>query len=88
MDSRTCQSCGSNTLAATPESKGFQRTKSDPNLYFHAKRKIYLLCYVDDLMLFGEQKAVAGLIADLQKELLLRVTGELSEGQPRGLNVP
>ena len=68
-------------LASTLESKGFQRMKSDPNLYFHVKRKIYLLCYVDDLMLFGERKAVADLVADLQKELLLRVTGELSEGQ-------
>ena len=68
-------------LASTLESKGFQRMKSDPNLYFHAKRKIYLLCYVDDLMLFGERKSVADLVADLQKELLLRVTGELSEGQ-------
>ena len=68
-------------FASTLESKGFQRMKSDPNLYFHAKRKIYLLCYVDDLMLFGERKAVADLVADLQKELLLRVTGELSEGQ-------
>ena len=68
-------------LASTLESKGFQRMKSDPNLYFHAKRKIYLLCYVDDLMLFGERKAVADLVADLQKELLLRVTGELSERQ-------
>ena len=55
--------------------------KSDPNSYFHTKRKSYLLCYVDDLMLFGERKAVADLVAELQKELLLRVTGELSEGQ-------
>ena len=31
-------------------------------------------------MLFGERKAVADLVADLQKDLLLRVTGELSEG--------
>ena len=68
-------------LASTLESKGFQRMKSNPNSYFHAKRKSYLLCYVDDLMLFGERKAVADLVADLQKELLLRVTGELSEGQ-------
>ena len=29
----------------------------------------------------GEQKTVADLVLDLQKELLLRVTGELSEGQ-------
>ena len=32
-------------------------------------------------MLLGEQKAVADLVVDLQMELLLRVTGELSEGQ-------
>ena len=68
-------------LASTLESTGFQRMKSDPNLYFHAKRKIYLLCYVDDLMLFGEQKAVADMVVDLHKELLLHMTGELSEGQ-------
>ena len=48
--------------------------KSDPNLYYYAKRKIYLLCYVGDLMLFGEQKAVADLIVDWQKERLLRLT--------------
>ena len=54
--------------------------KSDPNLYVHPKRKIYFLCYVDDLILFGDKEAVVGLVASLQKELLLRVTGELSEG--------
>ena len=68
-------------LATTLESKGFQQIKSDPNLYFQAERKIYLLCYVDDLILFGEQNSVADLVVDLQKELLLRATGELSKGQ-------
>ncbi|CAE7465547.1 unnamed protein product, partial [Symbiodinium pilosum] len=32
-------------------------------------------------MFFGDKKAVADVVASLQKELLLRVTGELSEGQ-------
>ena len=32
-------------------------------------------------MLFGDRKAVADVVALLQKEVLLRVTGELSEGQ-------
>ena len=36
---------------------------------------------VDDLIIFGDKKAVADVVASLQKELLLRVTGELSEGQ-------
>ena len=68
-------------LAATLESQGFRRMKSDPNLYYSASRKVYILCYVDDLMTFGDKKAVAGVVESLQKELLDRVTGELSEGQ-------
>ncbi|CAE7439381.1 RE2 [Symbiodinium natans] len=64
------------TLAA----QGFQCMKSDPNLYFHAGRKVYVLCYVDDLMLFGAKKDVDAIVASLQKELLLRITGELVEG--------
>ena len=68
-------------LAATLESQGFRRMKSDPNLYYSASRKVYILCYVDDLMIFGNKKAVAEVAESLQKELLLRVTGELSEGQ-------
>ena len=58
-----------------------KRMKSDPTLYYSASRKVYILCYVDDLMIFGDKKAVAGVVESLQKELLLRVTGELSEGQ-------
>ena len=69
-------------LAATLESQGFRRMKSDPNLYYSASRKVYILCcYVDDLMIFGGKKAVAEVVESLQKEFLLRVTGELSEGQ-------
>ena len=55
--------------------------KSDPNLYYSASHKVYILCYVDDLMIFGDKKAVPEVVESLQKELLLRVTGELSEGQ-------
>ena len=44
----TCALCGLKNapklwqqhLASKLESKGFQRMKSDPNWYFHAKRKI------------------------------------------------
>ena len=54
---------------------------SDPNLYYNATCKVYILCYVNDLMTFGGKKAVADVVAPLQKELLFRVTGGLSEGQ-------
>ena len=34
---------------------GFVRLKTDPNLYFNAKHGVYALCYVDDLLLFGDE---------------------------------
>ena len=54
--------------------------KSDPNLYVHESKKLYVLAYVDDLMFFGSCADVSTLIADLQKDLLLKVTGTLDEG--------
>ena len=46
----------------------------------HASRKAYILFYIEDLVIFGDKKAVADAVESLQ-ELLLRVIGELSEGQ-------
>ena len=39
-------------LAATLESQGLRCMKSDPNLYYSVSRKVYILCYVDNLMIF------------------------------------
>ena len=68
-------------LAATLASQGFRRLKSDPTLCYSASRKLYILCYVDDLMIFGDKKSVADVVESLQKELLLCATGELSKGR-------
>ena len=43
-------------LAATLESQGFRCMNSDPNLYYNASRKVYILCYVDDLMILVKRK--------------------------------
>ena len=43
-------------MAATLQAQGFKRMNSDPNLYFNPDRKVYILVYVDDLMLFGSKK--------------------------------
>ena len=45
---------------------GFKRLKSDANLYFHPEYKVYLLCYVDDVLLFGAQAPCEHLFAKLQ----------------------
>ena len=47
---------GGTHLAATLQAQGFKRMNSDPNLYFNPDRKVYILVYVDDLMLFGSKK--------------------------------
>ena len=67
-------------LASVMEKNDFRRMKSDPNLYVHESKKLYVLAYVDDLMFFGSSADVSTLIADLQKDLLLKVTGTLDEG--------
>ena len=63
------------------EKNGFRCMKPDPNLYVHDSKQLYVLAYVDDLMFFGSQADVSTLIKDLQKDLLLKVTGTLDEGQ-------
>ncbi|CAE7690184.1 unnamed protein product [Symbiodinium sp. CCMP2592] len=60
---------------------GFKRLKSDPNLYFHPEYKVYLLCYVDDVLLFGAKEPCEHLFAKLQERLLLRREGTLQPGE-------
>eukprot|EP00439_Symbiodinium_sp_Y106_P081378 s1513_g20.t1 len=67
-------------FASVMDKNCFRRMKSDPNLYVHDSKQLYVLAYVDDLMFFGSQAGVSTLIKDLQKDLLLKVTGTLDEG--------
>ena len=67
-------------LASVMEKNGFKRMKSDPNLYVHTEKRVYVLGYVDDLMFFGNKKHVEQCVSDLRKDLLLKVTGTLEEG--------
>ena len=60
---------------------GFKRLKSDANLYFHPEYKVCLLCYVDDVLLFGAQAPCEHLFAKLQAHLLLRKEGTLQPGE-------
>ena len=43
-------------FASVAASLGFERLKSDSNLYFQPERRCYMLCYVDDLLIFGDKK--------------------------------
>ena len=68
-------------FASVMERNTFRRMKSDPNLYVHNTEQLYVLAYVDDLVFFGSEADVSALVQDLQKDLLLKMTGTLNENQ-------
>ena len=64
-------------FASTMVRLGFRRCKSDSNLYCHKSRSLYVLAYVDDLLIVGDAKLKKEFIEALSKELLVKITGEL-----------
>ena len=62
-------------FASVAASLGFERLKSDSSLYFQPERRCYMLCYVDDLLIFGDKKTTEFLFSELQKQLCLRSEG-------------
>ena len=68
-------------FASVMAKNGFKRMKSDPNLYVHESKRLYVLAYVDDLMFFGQKHEVDSMVQDLQRDLLLKLTGTLSEDE-------
>ena len=59
---------------------GFRRCKSDSNLYCHSSKQLYVLAYVDDLMIVGDPEQSKAFIDSLNKELLVKITGRLEAG--------
>ena len=66
--------------ASVMKSLGFRRCKSDPNLYCHSSRQLYVLAYVDDLLIAGDSDKAEEFIEALNKELLVKVTARLNSG--------
>ena len=66
-------------FASVLERLNFIRCKTDANLYRHQDEELYVLCYVDDLLVFGEESKVRGTFSALKQELLLKETGTLSK---------
>ena len=69
-----------NHLAETFQQLGMQRLKSEPNVFKTATGNAFILVYVDDLLFLGEPTVVNKLFADIQQQLLLRLTGDLTVG--------
>ena len=60
---------------------GFQRLKADPNFYVKHSSRLYVLCYVDDLLVVGPPKEADWFMQTLAQHVLLKDTGTLSETQ-------
>ena len=65
-------------FASVAASLGFERLKSDSNLYFQPR--CYMLWYVDDLVIVGDKRSTEFLFSELQKQLRLRSEGVLEPG--------
>ena len=59
---------------------GFRRCKSDPNLYCDESGKLYVLAYVDDLLVVGTDETRKEFMSRLSEEVLLKGTGQLVPG--------
>ena len=59
---------------------GFRRCKSDSNLYCHPSKELYVLAYVDDLLIIGNPEKAKEFVEQLNKELLVKITGKLEPG--------
>ena len=64
-------------FAKTMISLGFHHCKTDLNLYCHSSKELYVLCYVDDLLVCGNPERIKVFTEQLSKEVLLKVEGEL-----------
>ena len=67
-------------FAAVMKKFGFRRCKSDSNLYCHPSKELYVLAYVDDLLIIGNLEKSKEFVEQLKKELLVKITGKLEPG--------
>ena len=78
---RSSPSAWQNHLAQILQDLKMTRLKSEPNVYKTNNGTAYILVYVDDLLFIGQDDIVNELFSAIQKQLMLRPTGELSMEQ-------
>ena len=78
---RSSPSAWQNHLAQILQDLNMTRLKSEPNVYKTNGGTAYILVYVDDLLFIGQDDIVNNLFTAIQKQLMLRPTGELSMEQ-------
>jgi len=58
---------------------GCKRLQSDPNVYVLISDQVYVLAYVDDLMVIGPAEAVRPVLDMLHSKSLLKETGTMND---------
>ena len=66
-------------FAKVLQDQGFQRCQSDAGVYFSKTRRVYILVYVDDLMVIGPTTAVQDVLKLLHQSFLLKETDNLDK---------
>ena len=67
-------------LAEVLQQLGLHRSVAEPNIYYTQQRDAYILVYVDDLLLLGDEATTNKVCEAIQQHLLLRPTGTLTVG--------
>ena len=52
----------------------------DSNLYCHPCKELYILAYVDDLLIIGDAQKTKNFVDHVSKELLVKIPGKLEPG--------
>ena len=66
-------------FATTMAKFDFVRCKSDSNLHKHVDGDLFVLCYVDDMLIVGKEDKAKATFDILSTELLMKSTGTLSK---------
>jgi hypothetical protein len=67
-------------LSSVLAKSGYLRGVFEPSLFWHPAKHVYVLVHVDDLHLTGPDQAVITLVKELEKELVLKSSGLMAEG--------
>ena len=68
-------------FATSMSDLGFRRLLSEANVYANSANDVYIMVYVDDIMVIGDPTKVNKIFEKIQEKMLLKHTGYLDPGE-------
>ena len=68
-------------FATSMSDLGFKRLFSEANVYANSTNDVYIMVYVDDIMVIGDPTKVNKIFERIQEKMLLKHTGYLDPGE-------